>query len=106
MVSVPEEVPLHPGEAGMPEGAVVPGSSSMGASSMGGAAPGGMRKPVSSQIFSSEMGQENSDGARGVQLLSFISSFVPGEPQVITLHLGGQCHRVALKSGHRVPSLG
>ena len=85
MVSVLEEVPLQPGEGGMPEGVEVP--ESMGTSSMG---PEGMRKPASSQTFSSGMGQEDGDGARDVPPLSVISTFLPGEPQVITLHLGGQ----------------
>ena len=90
MMSALEEIPLQPVEAGMQEGAVVPGSSSMGTSPMGGAVPVGMRKPESSQTFSSGMGQEDSDGAGDVPPLSVIFTFVPREPQVITLHLGGQ----------------
>ena len=88
MVTALEEVPLQPEEAGMPEGAVVP--ECRGSSSAEGVAPEGMRKPASGQAHSSGMGQINSDGAREVPPLSVVSTFVPGEPQVITLHLGGQ----------------
>ena len=89
-MTVLEEVPLQPEEASLPEEAVVPGSRCWGSSAMGNAAPRGTRKPTSSQSVSSGVKQGNSDEARDVPLLSVISTFVPGEPQVITLHLSGQ----------------
>ena len=88
-MTVLEEVSLQPGEASLPEGVVVLGSRCLGTSAIGEAAPRGMRKPASSQTISSGMWQEDGDEAGDVPPLSVISTFVPGEPQVITLHLGG-----------------
>ena len=62
VMSVLEEVPRQPGEASLPEGAVVPGSRCWGSSAMGGAAPEGMRKPSSSQTFSLWMGKRTAMG--------------------------------------------
>ena len=89
-MSVLEEVLLQPRKTSLPEGAVVRGSRCSGTLSMGGAVPNGMRKPASSQTFSSGIGQEDSDGTGDVPPLSVISTFVPQESQVIILHLGGQ----------------
>ena len=85
-----EEVPLQSEEACLPQGAVVPGSKCSGSSAMGEAVPRGMKKPASSQSVSSGVEQWSSDEARDVLLLSVISMFVPGEPQVISSHLSGQ----------------
>ena len=84
---VQEEVPLQSEETSLPQGAVVPGSRCSGSSAVGEAAPWGMKKPASSQSVSSGVEQGNSDEASDAPPLSVISTFVPGEPQVITLHL-------------------
>ena len=85
-----EEVPLQSEEVSLPPGAVVPGSRCSGSSAMWEAVPWGMKKSAARQSVGSGMEQGNSDMARDALPLSVISTFVPGEPQVITLHLGGQ----------------
>ena len=77
-------------EASLPQGVVVPGSKSSESPAMVEAASRGMKKPASCQSASSVVVQRDTEGAGDMPPLSVISTFVAWEPQVITLHLGGQ----------------
>ena len=83
------EVPLQGEEASLPHGVVVTGSESSESPAMGKVTSKGMSRPTSSQSAGSGVVQQDSERAGDVLLLSVTSTFVPGEPPVTTLHLGG-----------------
>ena len=68
----------------------MPGSKSSESLVMGEVASRGMKRPKSCQSSSSWVEQGHSEGAGHVPPQAVISTFVTGEPKVITLHLGGQ----------------
>ena len=84
------EVPLQGEEVSLPQGVVVPEGEGAESPAAGKATPKGMSRSTSSQSSSSGVVEQDSERAGICHHLSVTSMVMPGEPQVITLHLGGQ----------------